>query len=790
VTDFRVAADTEEVERWAREGAAVAARSKRLVEEAEAASQACASIVMRWDAIKEKALPEELSLALEEQRVACAAVLKRKSELLAYLVEAASRKEEEFTVGVGAQRAAMDALVGKLRAQFVEFRDASAAALRDVEAGFAAEREELVAAQKREVDSLFEARRGLETRLAEDRRAREEAHADELYATQQADLENYAKLKAKLSGDLSLLDQQLEGIKFTYLLNKGAWAGAPPSSPRARPTLSAHAPALCAHALARTQRTAEKLEYNFRVLSERDAATKAQLVSQKARLLRLRSKLGAMKQKFATSEMNALAKSGTLFRDFRHSVDALAHLQEKYHHFESADAAAYTAMVRGHEEEISLLLERLRSAQRVVSDQFLGGVVLGGGEGAGSGEEGGAGGAGAAAAPSPQPAVAEALAGTSSSEVQGSQAGGGEGGGGGHSPRFLRALLLLLLAELGSMLITTSLSAACERLVEQGKWEAARALKADAILRLLGADSPAAIASLVEHFHGALVACSGGSGGGGGEGGGVGDGEGSAASSPLPAGTDLESSLEGLGGEGAALVDGGSSPTAGGGGGGGGGAAYGLHVLRSDGFPVLPPRFNVVGELVKWLRVREEEGNAAATTALGRLAASGAGDHGKKMSKKDVAAVGRWMALTDAALPASTASVWAALLQGVGRYKAVLESRSATLSEIEGYAAANESMKRELAELLASPKATNLQVHPALTLRLGHATAGVVSTIAAAAMSGEIARRGTGAGGGGGPSGGGRGATGPLKATPARTQHPRRPGAPAVDIQVSGQHFL
>ncbi len=516
------------------------------------------------------------------------------------------------------------------------------------------------------------------------------------------------------------------------------------------------------------------------MLSERDATTKAQLVSQKARLLRLRSKLGAMKQKFATSEVTALEKSNTLCRDFRASVDALAHLQEKLHHFESADAASYAAMVKGHEEEISLLLERLRAAQRVVSDQFLGGVELGGGEGAG-GDEGNSGGG---SAPSPSPplqAIEEALGGGSGEVVGGVADYGSVGGSGEHSPRFLRALLLLLLAELGSMLVTPTLSAACERLVEQGKWETARALKADAILRFLGADSAEAIASLVEHFHGALVACSGGGSSGGGGGGG------SEASSPLPAAVaDLESSLEGLGGEGPLP---GSAP------GGGGGGAYGLHVCRSDGFPVLPPRFNLMAELTGWLRLREEEGNRAAAEALGRLAASGAGEHGKKMSKKDVAAVGRWMALADAALPASTASVWAALLQGVGRYKAVLESRSAALRDIEGYAAANESMKRELAELLASPKASNLQVHPALTLRLGHATAGVVSTIAAAAMSGERGR-----GGGGGASGGsarngagaagGRGATDPLKVAPTRTLHPRHPAAPVVDIAVTGQHLL
>jgi tetratricopeptide (TPR) repeat protein len=47
-----------------------------------------------------------------------AQALLRKAELLAYVAEAAARKEEEFTVAVGSQRAAMEVLVGKLRAQF------------------------------------------------------------------------------------------------------------------------------------------------------------------------------------------------------------------------------------------------------------------------------------------------------------------------------------------------------------------------------------------------------------------------------------------------------------------------------------------------------------------------------------------------------------------------------------------------------------------------------------------------------------------------------------------------
>jgi dynein regulatory complex protein 1 len=45
----------------------------------------------------------------------------------------------------------------------------------------------------------------------------------------------------------------------------------------------------------------EKLEYNYRVLSERDSENKANLASQKARLARLRSALQKIQAEYETA---------------------------------------------------------------------------------------------------------------------------------------------------------------------------------------------------------------------------------------------------------------------------------------------------------------------------------------------------------------------------------------------------------------------------------------------------------------------------------------------------------
>lgn len=237
-------AQGEEMAYRAAEAERQAQQAAKIADEAAGASQASATIMMRWDALRLQGLPEELAASLEAQRSACASVLARKAALVQYLQAEAARKDEAFAVMLDAQRGALDALQGRMRAQFLEHRDATGAQLRELEAAFLREREELMAAQRRELEALLEARRGAEEGYVESRLAREEAHAAELYATQAADLENHQKLKVKLERDVMLLEQQLEAMKFTYTLNKGARVQQ--RSQRQMAPTSARAPALTA----------------------------------------------------------------------------------------------------------------------------------------------------------------------------------------------------------------------------------------------------------------------------------------------------------------------------------------------------------------------------------------------------------------------------------------------------------------------------------------------------------------------------------------------------------------
>lgn len=221
VSEVRMTAEMEAMHLNLKEAGASSAQASRVSNELASALQASAGIMMRWDKVKARELPEELAEALEEQRRACAQVLKGKAELLGFLQEEGVRKEQQFTVLLESQRQALDTLMRRMRVAYLEVREACSGQVREAERAFQEEREELMAAQKREVDSLLEARRSLEERYVEDNLAREDQHSQELYATQVSDMENYQRLKVKLERDVMMLEQQLEAIKFTYLLNKG-----------------------------------------------------------------------------------------------------------------------------------------------------------------------------------------------------------------------------------------------------------------------------------------------------------------------------------------------------------------------------------------------------------------------------------------------------------------------------------------------------------------------------------------------------------------------------------------
>lgn len=103
------------------------------------------------------------------------------------------------------------------------------------------QRERLIQAHNSEIDALFETRRSNEVAYKEAKASREEQYQRELEALIVHGSEQQNQLKIELETNIQMLKQQLEDIRATYQLN------------------------------------AEKLEYNFSVLTEAEKEKNAEL---------------------------------------------------------------------------------------------------------------------------------------------------------------------------------------------------------------------------------------------------------------------------------------------------------------------------------------------------------------------------------------------------------------------------------------------------------------------------------------------------------------------------------
>ena len=694
---MRVAADAREQERRALEAARVSERQSRLRDEASAAARANASVTMKWADIKERSLPQELADELEAQRKACAAIMDQRDALAAGLAAELKQKDEEYLKGLAAQRADIDALLQRMSTQFAELREMYGDELQAIDSAFEREREELMAANKAEVDSLFDGRRRQEQRFADEKIAREERFATEIYAMQAADLENFQKLKVKLETDVAILEQQLEHMKFVYLLNT------------------------------------EKLEYNYRVLTERDNENKAALAAQKARLARLRTSLAKVQQDYEAADHKFKLRNEALTKEYQRATRSYRELQAKFRHFEAAEQAKYASISNLHEGEVQAMSIRLTTADKVITEQLLGLPW---------------------APPTAAQASAAATGTTAAAPLAQSHAGGRgleEGGGAlpGHQQqqqlqhhltadavlgsadgpsvlaesatvdaKKLQPLLRLLVAECSPFIGDSATREACAKLDAERKRDQAQVLRADSLLRAAGAESAAAVASLVGHFENALACASSGKGDAGGE--------------------EEDSSS----------------------------VVFSLVLTRPDGLPVLPPGFSTLRTLKSWIESRKlelEAGLGAEGSATGAGATNGSinlddtlariadaqsreGVEGSQTLRggggRDKHDLARWQRMADEAVPPARVRVWKALERGMQKYQKVLQKRASLLSECDQLASANAELRQLLESYMARPAASELLVGPSVTVQVGGQTRDVLN-IAAATMAsgGGVSRR-------------------------------------------------
>ena len=150
------------------------------------------------------------------------------------------------------------------------------------------------------------------------------------------DAEDYNILKIKLETEIQTLEQQLEEMRATYQLNQ------------------------------------EKLDYNYRVLVERDSENTNTIKTQKKKLTRMADMLSSLKQKYAREEKRFKEENADLTNEYKRITEQFKDLQSKFQHFEVADTKRYRDVWQMNEETVTDLMRKVLQADKIIHEQQLG----------------------------------------------------------------------------------------------------------------------------------------------------------------------------------------------------------------------------------------------------------------------------------------------------------------------------------------------------------------------------------------------------------------------------------
>lgn len=336
VTSVRVQADDTENKRRIDEEERRHKRVEKLQQEAITSGSKNAAVEMRWSDLFEFSMPQELHRELEAQNQSCAEILASKDGLIREFQNQLKSKDEEYVTALKAQSDEVEKLIDRMNQQYREMQDEYELELEQMEDAFLKERDELIANNKLEIDSLFEKRREMEMVYMETKQTRDEQYLREIEALRVKDAEDYNELKIKLETNIQTLEQQLEEMRATYQLNT------------------------------------EKLEYNYRVLTERDMENSATLSQQKRKLARLKDALSTLISKYNQTDARDRNQNQELTEEYRRITKQYKDLQKKYAHFESSDRNRFDEVWSMHEEESVSKVEKLLNADKIIHEQQLG----------------------------------------------------------------------------------------------------------------------------------------------------------------------------------------------------------------------------------------------------------------------------------------------------------------------------------------------------------------------------------------------------------------------------------
>ena len=245
-------------------------------------------------------------------------------------------KDEEYVKSLKKQNDDVDELIKAMRKQFNDMRQDYGDQLSNIEKAFYDERHQVLKRNEDEIKQLFEDHRKLEEHFQKKRGEDEENYAKQLEDLRSKDANDQAEQKIKLEKEMQILEKCMEDMKAVYRLNE------------------------------------EKLEFNHKVLKEREKVNTNTINGLKTKERRNKDILRTVKEKFDKQSKDFTRENIKLTEDYKKFTKQFKELQNKFKRFEKSDENRFNEIWTMNEHEVRALINKIIQADRVIHMQQLG----------------------------------------------------------------------------------------------------------------------------------------------------------------------------------------------------------------------------------------------------------------------------------------------------------------------------------------------------------------------------------------------------------------------------------
>ena len=205
-----------------------------------------------------------------------------------------------------------------------------------IENNFNTERQKILNRNMEEIKSLFDEQKQLEEDFMRRRALKEEEYTRDLEELRTVDANDQAEQKIKLEKEMQVLQRCMEDMKAVYRLNE------------------------------------EKLEFNYKVLNDREKVNSSQLNMLRKKLRRLRGTKSTVKAKFEFLTNDLEQKNMNMSKEYKRFTKEYVSLQKKYERFEKGDKKRFNDIWSMNQNEVMALCEKIKDCDRVIHVQQLG----------------------------------------------------------------------------------------------------------------------------------------------------------------------------------------------------------------------------------------------------------------------------------------------------------------------------------------------------------------------------------------------------------------------------------